>query len=84
MEQFVTVAIPLIAAFIMIRILLKPMKLLTKLLINTCFGFATLFLLNMLSDYTGFLFELNTTNAVIVGVLGLPGLILLLIFHFFL
>lgn len=84
MEQFVAFAIPVILGFLLIKILGKPIKLIFKLLINTGFGFVSLFILNMLSDYTGVLFEINFVTSAIVGVLGLPGIVLLLIAKFFL
>ena len=84
MEQFVALAVPVVLGFLLIRILSKPMKLIFKLLINTGFGFVSLFILNMLCDYTGVLFEINFVTSAIVGILGLPGILLLLIFKLYL
>lgn len=84
MEQLVALAVPVLLAFLLIKILLTPMKLIFKLLINTGFGFLCLFLLNLLSGYTGVVFEANFATAAIVGILGLPGIALLLIFQLYL
>ncbi len=84
MQEIIAVAIPILFALLLIKVLLTPMKLIFKLLINTGFGFVCLFLLNLLSGFTGILFELNFVTAAIVGILGLPGIILLLVFQFFL
>lgn len=84
MERFVALAVPVVLGFLLIRILAKPMKLIFKLLINTGFGFVSLFILNMLCDYTGVLFEINFVTSAIVGILGLPGILLLLIFKLYL
>ena len=70
--------------FLFIKVLMTPMKLIFKLLLNTGCGFVCLFLLNLLSGFTGIVFELNFITAAIVGFLGLPGIILLLVFQFFL
>ena len=39
---------------------------------------------NLLGPYTGVLFDLNLVTAAIVGFLGLPGIVLLFVLHFFL
>ena len=82
MEHLLTVAIPVVFAFLMIKILLKPISLVAKLLLNTGLGFASLFLLNLLGPYTGVVFELNFLTAALTGVLGVPGVILLLVLQF--
>lgn len=84
MTELLALAVPVVLALLLIKIILKPMKLITKLLINTGFGFLCLFLLNLMSDFTGVVFELNFVTSAVVGVLGLPGIVLLLIFKFFL
>ena len=43
-----------------------------------------LFLLNLLSGITGIVFELNFITAAIVGFLGLPGIVLLLVVQYLL
>ena len=70
--------------FLFIKILLTPMKLIFKLLLNTGCGFICLFLLNLLSGITGIVFELNFITAAIVGFLGLPGIVLLLVVQYLL
>ena len=84
MEKFVTLLIPALVALVLVRLLLMPMKLIFKLLLNTGCGFVCLFLLNLLSGFTGIVFELNFITAAIVGFLGLPGIVLLLVVQFFL
>ena len=53
-------------------------------LLNTGCGFICLFLLNLLSGITGIVFELNFITAAIVGFLGLPGIVLLLVVQYLL
>ena len=84
MEKIVALAIPVIFSFLLVSILIKPIKLIFKLLINTGFGFICLFLLNLLSDYTGVVFSLNFVTAAIVGILGLPGIVMLLVYQLYL
>ena len=84
MQEIIALAVPVLFIFLFIKVLMTPMKLIFKLLLNTGCGFVCLFLLNLLSGFTGIVFELNFIPAAIVGFLGLPGIILLLVFQFFL
>jgi inhibitor of the pro-sigma K processing machinery len=84
MHEILALAVPVLFIFLFIKILLTPMKLIFKLLLNTGCGFVCLFLLNLLSGFTGIVFELNFITAAIVGFLGLPGIVLLLVVQFFL
>lgn len=57
----------------------KPLKLALHLVINSAVGFGALWLLNLTAAFTGVSLGLNLFNAVTIGVLGLPGLGLLLL-----
>ena len=81
MQEIIALAVPVLFIFLFIKVLMTPMKLIFKLLLNTGCGFVCLFLLNLLSGFTGIVFELNFITAAIVGFLGLPGIILLLVFQ---
>ncbi|MDD3165099.1 MAG: pro-sigmaK processing inhibitor BofA family protein [Oscillospiraceae bacterium] len=61
-----------------------PIRPLFKLLINLAAGYMMLFLFNLFSCLTGFSLDLNLVSAAIIGLLGLPGLALLLIVRFLL
>ena len=58
-----------------------PIRWFFKLLINTVLGFVGLLLFNMLSQWLGLNIGLglNPLNAVVIGILGLPGFALLLL-----
>lgn len=74
MQEIIALAVPVLFIFLFIKVLMTPMKLIFKLLLNTGCGFVCLFLLNLLSGFTGIVFELNFITAAIVGFLGLPAL----------
>ena len=61
------------------RLLRAPLRLALRLTANTLLGFAALWAFNALSPWTGLSLGLNLLNAVILGVLGLPGFFLLLL-----
>ena len=76
------IAIGLLCAFVIVgvaQLFSAPLRLALKVLVNTLLGFAALFLVNLLSAYTGFSLGLNLFNAATVGVLGIPGLALLIL-----
>ncbi len=75
-------AVLLLALFI--RIIRLPLKWLFKLALHAAIGFVALFVFNFLGSFVGISLELNTFNAVVTGLLGVPGVILLLLFKYLL
>ncbi len=70
-------AVLLLAA--LIRIFKTPLRVAFKLLLNTLLGFFALYLVGVTAPYTGIQLGMNLWNALVVGVLGLPGFVLLLL-----
>jgi inhibitor of the pro-sigma K processing machinery len=64
------------------RIFLVPMKVILKLFYNAVIGGIVLVLTNYIGGYFNFHIPFNVLNAFIVGLLGIPGLILLVIVVF--
>lgn len=62
-----------------IRLFSAPLRLALRLLLNTLLGFGALFLLRLAAPLTGLTLGLNPINALIIGVLGVPGLVLLIL-----
>ena len=72
----------LLAAFLLIaliRVFRAPLRLALRLLGNTLLGFAALLAVGATAGITGITLGLNLWNALIIGVLGVPGLALLLL-----
>ena len=63
----------------LVRLFAAPLKLVLKLALNTLLGFAALLLLNLTSGLTGLSLGLNLMNALVIGALGVPGLVLLVL-----
>lgn len=72
-----------IAVLIVLRIFSLPIKWIFKLLLNMVVGFIGLFVVNWLGSYISISIGINIINALIVGTLGIPGLILLLLLRWF-
>lgn len=77
MEEMVVLLIPVLLAILLIRALLLPIRLILKLGIHLFCGFFCLWLLNILSPFTGICFPVNTVTTLLCGTLGLPGIALL-------
>lgn len=63
---------------LLLKLLRKPIRWAFKLLLHAVFGFVALFIFNFFGGLVGVTLGLNWLNAVITGVLGIPGVILLL------
>ena len=60
-------------------LLRKPLKMVLRVVLNSTLGFGALWLLNATAAVTGISLGLNLFNALTIGVLGVPGLGLLLL-----
>ena len=74
-----TVIIIAVLIIVLFFILKTPVKIILKLILNTVIGFGALFLINYLGGMIGISIAVNWLNAVIVGVLGVPGVALILL-----
>jgi inhibitor of the pro-sigma K processing machinery len=79
MSNLLAYLIGLVILYIVGMLLVIPIKLLIKLLINGLIGGVILFVFNLIGGLFGLSIIVNPINAVIVGFLGVPGVILLLI-----
>ncbi len=73
-----------IVAFLLIILLIKiiktPLKFVLKLLINMVCGLVLLFIFNMVGEALfEFTLGINTVTALVAGLLGIPGVILLVL-----
>ena len=69
--------------FLLIKILIKPIKWIFKLLLNAALGFVFLFIFNYLGAFIGVSLTVGWASAIVVGILGIPGIILLLLIENF-
>jgi len=65
--------------FIFGRIFIVPIKKILKLVINSILGGVTIFLINLVGGMWGFHIGLNIFTSILVGLLGLPGAVCLVI-----
>lgn len=75
-------ALALVSLFLLVavvRLFRRPLKLALRVVVNGALGLGALWLLNSAAPITGLTLGLNWFNALTVGILGLPGLGLLLL-----
>ena len=77
MENIVSIVVPVLLLFITLRVILLPVKLAWKLLLNSACGFVCLWMVNALAPYTGLFLPINAVTAAIAGFFGLPGMAVL-------
>lgn len=70
--------------WLLFKLLKRPIKWALKLLLNALIGFVGLLILNFLGSFIGISLGINWFNAIITGVLGVPGVILLLLIKYIL
>ena len=74
----------LVMLYLIGMLLVIPIRLLIKLLINGIIGGVLLWIFNLIGGIFGLYIAINPLSAVIVGILGIPGVILLLVLQFIL
>lgn len=65
--------------FIFGRVFIMPIKKILKLLINSVLGGVVIFFINLIGSYFGFHIGLNVFTSILVGLLGIPGAIVLVV-----
>ena len=82
MLLMVTAAVMMMSLFL--RIIRLPLKWISKAALQAVVGFAALFVLNFIGSWIGVELELNVFNALVTGVFGVPGVLILLIIKYIL
>ncbi len=80
MESLISYILGIFIIIIVGKILLLPLKIIMKLVINALSGGVLLFMLNILGSVLGFYVNITPVNAIIAGIFGVPGVIFLAIF----
>lgn len=66
------------------KAMLLPLKVIARLVINGILGGIAILIINLIGTPLGFSISLNPVSALVAGILGLPGIILLVILKFLL
>lgn len=79
LDMIVYALVGLVLLFLIIKLLKWPLK----ILINGILGIILLYIANIVGSYIGFVLPINAISALIAGFLGIPGIIFLVLFQFF-
>lgn len=74
-----TFIICIILLFVLGKIFIWPLKKILKLILNSIFGGILIYIINIIGMNFGFHIGLNILTVIIVGILGIPGAILLVL-----
>lgn len=78
-NSIIAFIIGLIALYILAKVLVVPVRIISKLIINGIVGGITLIIINLIGGIIGVSIAITPVTALIVGFLGLPGVLILLI-----
>jgi inhibitor of the pro-sigma K processing machinery len=67
-----------VVLYIMWRLFYRPLRLVFTVLLHLLLGGALLYLYNLVGTHWGLTIGLNVISALIVGIMGLPGLAMLI------
>ncbi|MCL5046247.1 MAG: pro-sigmaK processing inhibitor BofA family protein [Actinobacteria bacterium] len=73
----------LLLIYVLARVLYLPLRFAFNLLINAVLGGVALAAINLVGRLFGFMLPLNPFTALLVGILGVPGVILLIVLKYF-
>ncbi len=80
MGVFLTFGGALILIFLLGKALLVPLKVILRLLLNSVLGAVLIIVINFIGMNIGVMIPINVVNSLTVGILGVPGVIMLLLF----
>lgn len=81
MNIIIGVVVVLVVLFFIGQVMVKPIKLLWKLLLNSLIGLILLLAVNYLGAYYAFSLPINVITVLVAGFLGVPGVFLLICFQ---
>ena len=70
-----------ILLYVIARIFLLPFRLVIKLIYNGVVGGIMLWLFNLVGSHLGFVLPINPITALVAGFLGLPGVVLMILYY---
>lgn len=83
MTEYIVLIFAAIAVIIVAKLLAWPIKKIIKLAINVGLGVLMIYLVNTFGSAIGITIPFNIVTALIAGIFGVPGVILLIIIGFF-
>lgn len=76
---FVGYLLGLLIVFVVAKIFLAPVKIILRLLVNSVVAIGVMFAINLLEPVLHIHMGINAVSALVVGILGVPGLCLMML-----
>lgn len=83
MTEYIVLIFAAIAVVIVAKLLAWPIKKILKLALNVGLGIVLIYLVNTFGGGIGITIPFNILTALIAGILGIPGVIVLILIGFF-
>lgn len=77
--EYLSFLIALIVLYIVLKIIAAPVKIIIKLMMNAFVGGVVLFLINLVGAGFGFALNITWLTSLIVGIFGVPGVVLVIL-----
>ena len=75
------IAIAALSVFLIVKLLAAPIRGLIKFLLHAALGLAILLAVNFIGGYFGFFIPINWITALVAGIGGIPGVVLLVLVY---
>jgi inhibitor of the pro-sigma K processing machinery len=82
MEYILAYIVGIILLFLIAKLLLVPIKIVWKMIVNALIGGITLILINLIGSFFGLHIDINIITSLITGFLGVPGVIVILLLQY--
>jgi len=69
----------LIVLYMVAKIMFTPARMVLRLLVSACIGGIAVFIFNLVGNFFGLVIGINFVTAMLVGYMGLPGLVMLVL-----
>jgi len=80
-QTLVAYVFVLVLLYVLFRFLYGPLRLVVRVVWRTLLGGAALWVLNLVGNLAGYHLPLNLPTAMVTGLLGLPGLLVVIVLH---
>ena len=84
LSSIVILVAGVLLTILLIRIFSVPLRWLLKVLLNAAIGYVGLIIFNFFGGFLGLQIAINWVTILVTGFLGLPGVLLLLLFQYLL
>ncbi len=84
LTTIIEIAALIVAAYLFLKLLSAPLKLAIKLMLHAALGFLLLLVEEIIGGFFDFSLGINLINCLVAGILGIPGVVILVLIKIFL